>query len=598
MLRSLFAPAALAVSLALLSSLGLACGGADAPVAPPAPIIEPPVTPPVTPPVDEEEPPVVVPPVDPPPPVLTELEKPFVLPALQTSVPDYALELPEAELEKFYVDTQSPEVDATFIHAGVRYPVKLRLRGASAREFPKKSWNVDFGEGSFDKRGSLNLVAEYSDASMMAEKIAYDLLAAMRAPAPVAKFVNLTINGRYEGVFVDLEQVSKKFLKAHSFTDEDATIYRCGWKDCEFKPRSQKVGYQKEWNKKTNETSSDAPLDAVLEVINRTPEPQFAAALARSLDVESFLRSMVMDTLAGNSWTEDSESYFIHDRAENKWVYVPWDLNNADSRWWYPNPVGNKPPVTHPLYNFTAIDAVMNQRYAARKDLYAGYLPVFSNLATRVIFNLELRAKLEQRLDKALAEIYTPELLHSRIDAMHALIDADMQRDPYMSDTARDQNGNLHHGYQKFVASRKFLKDFVTLRRGFIATDRKRLSENASPLVLWAVNPAEDWVEIRNVSALPVSTFRDTSGGPVGMTLSASLRQPFAMTLAALTLAPGETIRVPLTMAEGGEVGLFDGATFAGAQDLLFYGALPPGQIYARSIAAPHRWEVRPSGTP
>ncbi len=53
----------------------------------------------------------------------------------------------------------------------------------------------------------------------------------MRLPTPRAKYVRLRINGRYEGPFLDIEQVNKSFLRAHEFPDQDASIYRAGWKD-------------------------------------------------------------------------------------------------------------------------------------------------------------------------------------------------------------------------------------------------------------------------------------------------------------------------------------------------------------------------------
>ena len=133
----------------------------------------------------------------PPPPPVPEEQRVFVLPPVQQALQEYELIMPPGVLEMFLADKYTPEQDAIFRHAGVSYPVKVRLRGASARDFPKKSWNVKFEDGeSFEGRNSLNLVAEYQDASLLAEKLAYDLLAAMRIPSPRTKFVRLRINGR------------------------------------------------------------------------------------------------------------------------------------------------------------------------------------------------------------------------------------------------------------------------------------------------------------------------------------------------------------------------------------------------------------------
>jgi spore coat protein H len=558
---------------------------------PPPPSEQPPPPPPSNPPPTQSEQPPPVP----------EAQRPFVLPAVQASVQAYELLLPPGVREKFYANKDTPEEAAVFRCAGVDYPVKVRLRGASARDFPKKSWNVSFEKDSpFEGRTSLNLVAGYSDASMLAEKIAFDLLAAMRVPAAKVKFVRLSLNGRDEGVFLDIEQVNKSFLREHDFPDLDASIYRAGWKDTEFKPRSWKVPYQGDWQKKTNEKKEGhEALDEVLAVINRTPEPELPAALARALDLEGYLRSMVMDALMANNYIEDSESYFIHDHVAKRWVYVAWDLNNVDARWWYQMARGPDlvPIYRQPLYSFTLGNPEVASRYQGRKDVHPGYLPVFSNLATRIAMNPELRPRLEALLDKALRELFTREVMGPYIDQLHARIAPYMALDPYM-DHAKFQEGD------------EFIREFVRLRRAFILEELERLKAHKPGVVLEALDAKAGWVELRNRGTIPVEL-----GGRV---LTTNLRRsipallqpeptaapreqalagkPVGTVLAARTLAPGERVRLTaselgLTFTPEGELGLFDGQSVAGMKDALFYGTLPDGQRYER--AEDGAWKVR-----
>jgi spore coat protein H len=521
-----------------------------------------------------------------------EAQRPFVLPPVQQALQDYELVLPPGVLEQFLADKNTPEQDAVFRCNGVSYPVKVRLRGASARDFPKKSWNVKFeGDARFEGRKSLNLVAEYADASMLAEKLAYDVLAALRVPAPRAKYVRLHLNGRYEGAFLDIEQVDKSFLKAHEFPDRDATIYRAGWKDTEFKLRAWKVPYQGNWSQKTNESKpDDAALDEVLYAINRTPEPELPGVLERHLELEGYLRSMVMDALMANNYIEDSESYFIHDRVTGRWVYVAWDLNNVDARWWHSIPLDQNPrPIyRHPLFSFTLTDAVVAKRYVERKDVHPGYLPVFSNLGTRVVMNPELRARLVARLEKALEELFTPEVMGAHIDKLHALLAPAMAGDPYMD-------------LAKFQAGRAFMKEFVSKRREFLQKELKRYREQKPGLVLEAVDAREGWVELRNRGQEAASLG--------GMVLTTHLRRsipsllrpgsgpPVGVVLPGVTLAPGERVRftaaeLSLTFTPDGELGVFDGQSVVGMKDVLFYGPLPDGKHYERTEDG-RSWRVR-----
>jgi spore coat protein H len=524
-----------------------------------------------------------------------------VLPPVQESLQEYELLLPPDVLEKFYTDKYTPEQDAIFRHAGVSYPVKVRLRGASARDFPKKSWNVSFENGTrFEGRNSLNLVAEYQDASLLAEKLSYDLLAAMRLPAPRTKYVRLSINGRYEGPFLDIEQVNKSFLRAHEFPDQDASIYRAGWKDTELKLRSWKVPYQGDWMKKTNEKEPDDALDEVLYVINRTPEPELPEALARHLELEWYLRSMVMDALMANNYVEDSESYFIHDRVTGRWVYVAWDLNNVDARWWHEIPIVEEqvPLYKHQLFPFTLTDGAVATRYQQRKNIHPGYLPVFSNLGTRVVMNPELRERLVARLDKAMTELFTLEVMGAHIDKLHALLAPHMAEDPYMS-------------YAKFQKGRIWMRDFVRLRREFIQKELQRYRTHKPGLVLEALDAHEGWVELRNRGTVPV---------PLGgLVLTTNLRRsipellrpeipaqtpeeppsygpPAGTVLPELTLGPDERVRfsateLGLTFTADGELGVFDGRSVVGMKDVLFYGKLPDGKHYER--AGDGSWQVR-----
>jgi spore coat protein H len=527
-------------------------------------------------------------------PPVPELERPFVMPKVQTSLPEYTLVIPQAAMDKFAADPWTEEQDATFQANGKTLPVKVRLRGASARFFDKKSWNVSFqGEDKFEGRTSLNLIAEYADASMIAEKIAYDLLAAMRVPASTAKFVRVSVNGHSEGVFLEVEQVNKAFLKAKGFPDDDASIYRAGWKDTEFK--TWKVPYQGDWVKKTNEKEPNDRLWSVLDLINHTPEPELVAKLEKNLEVEAYLRSMVLDALMSNNYVEDSESYFLDDKITGRWRYVPWDLNNVDARWWYTNTVEDMAYTTnnmkHPLFNFTLVDGWVEKMYQQRKNeqgSYPGYLPVFSNLGTRVVLNPVLRARLESRLDKALAEVFTDAVMGPYIDQLHALIDSSMQADPYMD-------------YGRFKAGKAYMKRFVQVRRDFVKAEVKRLKAQASTLVLEGFDPREGWVEVGNHGTQAVSL--------QGMTLTTNLRvslansdyaptqvkAPTGAVLGNVTVAPGQTVRLTasqlgITFPSKGEVGLFDGKSVVGVKDALFYGELPAGKHYARGKDG---WESR-----
>lgn len=503
--------------------------------------------------------------------------KPWTLPALQQDVPTYELTIPKSTLDQFYRDVWTTERPATFSADGQSWPVQVRLRGRSSRFFPKKSWRVEFGDDvKFDGRRKLNLIGMYQDSTMLAEKLALDLLQAMGGPATRAKYVRLVINGEYQGVYLDVEAVDKHFLRARGIY-KDSNIYRCGTHDCEMKLFVQP--YQTPFEKKTNEDEPSDDLEAFLALINHTPEPLFAETLWSSFDVEAYALSMAADALMSNMTVEDSGSYLVHDRRAGKWLYVPWDYNNANSRFWPTYPVGSSPLVKHPIFIFASDDTWILKVHARRSSdpHFKDYLPAFSNLTTRFAQNPVLKAHALQTLERALDELFVEDAMHAHIDGLHALIAPHMADDPHIDNAA-------------FTAGRKYMKQYVSGRIDFLRDELDRLRSHQSPIQISAFDPQAGFIELRNASDQPVSTG--------GLSVRTNLRRAAGQNVPYEKLEPGEAVRftesdLGVKFAARGEVGVFEAGEVMSSYDLLFYGALEPGAWYARKQSAPGGWEIR-----
>lgn len=498
---------------------------------------------------------------------------PFAMPALQGSLPVYELEIPQATLDLFEADPWTPEQPATFRVGGVTLPAKVELRGASARYFPKKSWNVDLEGGRYEERRRLKLVAEFQDGTMMVEKLGYDLLAAVEVEAPRGRYVRLNVNGVFQGVYLDLEAVDRHFLRAHGFADEDASIYRCGWWNCEMK--TWDAPYQGGFQKRTNESEPWDDIHELVRAINHTPEPELARELAARLDLEAYLRAMAVDALISNDYIQDSESFLVHDRVRGKWSYVPWDLNNADARWWIGMSAEDAPISRHALVVFTVADPAVATIYARRASQVAGVHPTFSNLTTRIVNEPELLARYLALVERGLDELFRPEVLDPWLDEVHALLDRSMREDPWI-----DQ--------EKWARAAAFLKTFVREREAFLRSELARLRARRPGVVLEALDARAGTLELRNRGSEPAELG--------GMVLTTNLRAATTRNVPARRLAPGERVALRaadlgLTLGEAGEVGLFDGLSVTGALDVLFYGELAPGRRYER--AEDGRWAVR-----
>lgn len=563
----------------------LGCGEkppVDRPRPPPTSPGTPPQTPPPTPPTVPARDAEVIDPFQPAPGA-------YQLPRLQASIPTYALSVDEGLLQKFMEDPTLAAQAATFEAGGKRWSATMNVRGGSSRWYPKKSWRIELPDGErFDGRRKLNLIAEMADRTMMVEKLAYDLLSAAQVPASGARYVRLVVNGKYRGLYLDLERVDKALTGRLGFLDDDPSIYRCGKQDCELKLDTE--WWQQPWEKQTNEDQPHDDLEAFLRLVNRGSEVTFADALEENLDVEAYVRMMAIDAVISNDIMMDAGSYLVHDHATGKWSFLPWDYNNSAARWWPNYGLGMEAPAKTPVPMYSAFDPRVatfyrqrlpgaRQRCAAEGRTDCVYQPAFSTLNTRIFANPKLRARYLAALEHTLDTLFRDEVLHPRIDAMYALIRKAVEEDPYV---LLDTEGKPDpEGLAKFHQSAAYLKQYVTRRVAYLRAELQRMKAYRPTLQFEAVDPHAGWIRLRNAGDAAIDLSR--------LVLTDDLRRPMIRSpnLPPVTLAPGETVEVQaalagVTLGGAGELGIYAEGTVAQPYDVFFFAELPAPKRYVR----------------
>lgn len=497
-------------------------------------------------------------------------------PALQTSIPEYRLTVAPGHLKALNdnIEDRDYEVPATFTADGRTYTVIVGYRGRSTRHEVKKPWQVHFDkEDRFQGLKRMELLAAYKDGGYLTEKFWYDTAASLGLEVPRARYVNLYLNGEYQGVYTELESINKDFLKSHDL-DDDGDIYRCAMHDCELRP-PPKQSYMEDWEKKTNEKEPWDRLWTLLDGLNRTPPDRFEAFARKNLELDDYITWMVLDSFIVNHTHQDARSYLIYSRETGKWTFVPWDLNNALSlynRKTLHTNQGVKRDYPHP--GFSGYDPKVYELYVHRRDDlgYADMLPTWSTLTTRILDDPKLRAQYIRRMRELLETRLTEEKLGARIDKMHALLA------PFI---LPGQDGKVADPYVSpahAAESAKYLRRFVRERRAWLLAHLDALEKHGQgPLVIDRVGRGASgawWVQLYNRGSEPVQLD--------GLRLSADTRVPFAPQLSARTLAPGEhaTFNLAVNPART-EVGLFDAAGMR-ALDLLWFAPLAPGEAYGR----------------
>jgi len=159
--------------------------------------------------------------------------------------------LPEDRLEQVFINTNGgtivdePKINAEIVFSKnnvISYegPIGIEIRGASSQSFPKKSYgfetrdtnndDLDVSLLDFPEEEDWILYAPYTDKSLLRNILIYDLSRDIGMYASRTKFVELTINDMYKGVYVFMEKLKRDSnrininkLKDDENTGEDLT---------------------------------------------------------------------------------------------------------------------------------------------------------------------------------------------------------------------------------------------------------------------------------------------------------------------------------------------------------------------------------------
>jgi spore coat protein CotH len=247
----------------------------------------------------------------------------------------------EKELEDFHkTDVLVP---AKLIVDGKTYAdVGVHFRGMSSYFMvgagQKRSLNVslDFTDEkqNFGGYRTLNLLNAHEDPIFMRSVLFYDI-ARQYLPAPKANFVRVVINGESWGVYVNVEQFNKDFVKEWFGTKKGAR-----WK-VPGSPNGRgslaylgddPAPYQRIYELKSKEDSKSwNDLIRLTKVLNETPPDKLEAALAPILDVDGALRFLALDNALINNdgyWVRTSD-YSIYEDEKGRFHILPQDANET-----------------------------------------------------------------------------------------------------------------------------------------------------------------------------------------------------------------------------------------------------------------------------
>lgn len=235
------------------------------------------------------------------------------------------------------------EVPATLTVDGKVYKnVGVSFRGASSfmmvPEGQKHSINLSID--AVDKQQSvqgfrtLNLLNAHEDPSLL-RSVLYLQAARTYLPAPQANFARVVLNGESWGIYTNVEQFNKDFVRTWYKTEKGAR-----WKV----PGSpggrggleyfgdDLAQYRRVFEIKTKDDVKDwAALINFTKVLNQTPPDKLEAALAPIFDIDGALRFLALDNALVNNdgyWVRASD-YSIYLDVTGKLHVFPHDSNET-----------------------------------------------------------------------------------------------------------------------------------------------------------------------------------------------------------------------------------------------------------------------------
>ncbi len=342
--------------------------------------------------------PPVKPPVKPPEPSsgVTRPPEPITYPRPCTDLyaedllPTFELDLAEADwaaLKQDRAQGEEPWYPVTFRYGAESLPAMVRLRGNNSDCGDKVQVAISFNQVDRKARfhGLRRLNLDHGGCHTMEERLALSFARDLGLPAACANHARLVVNGKYYGLFTNIEHVNKDFLQRQFGEEDEGNLYKSG-------------------NKlRTHEEEANlADLEAYREA-------RELDSLERLVDLEEAVLAWALEVVlpAPDNYWLHGWNYYVYSHPTRGFTFIPTDLDQALP--------GNSAGVTT---DFTWPSQLQHP-------------------ADVVLADPGWRERYEAALDRA-ARAWDPDVFDARLDRWFAQVRAASADDPFDTITERD----------------------------------------------------------------------------------------------------------------------------------------------------------------
>ncbi|MBO9128146.1 CotH kinase family protein [Bacillus sp. 165] len=335
-----------------------------------------------------------------------------------SNLPSYELFIHPMNLVELRKDIWCDDpVPAKLTYQKKKYDIDIVYRGSHIRKFDKKSYHISFYKPkTFYSAHEVHLNAEFKDPSLMRNKLSLDFFSNIGAMSPHSQHVTVTVNGRYQGVYLQLESVDEYFLKKRNLPsgaiyyaiDDDANFSLVSELDDDVK-HSLASGYELKYGDK----NSEKYLSEFIYKLNTLSKEEYEKEIIKYVNVDQYLRWLI-GVVCTQNFDGFVHNYALYRNAETGlFEILPWDY---DATW------GRDIHGKVMEYDYVRIQG-------------------YNTLTARILDVPSFRKRYHTLLREVLEQQFTVENMKPIVEGLHATLRPHVMTDPYIKDNLKVFDG-------------------------------------------------------------------------------------------------------------------------------------------------------------
>lgn len=247
------------------------------------------------------------------------------------SLPARSIQIDFDDLNDLQLNSWSNKFYPATLQLGDKiYRVQIGIRGGHTRNYEKKSYDIKMDGGK-----TLHWNAEYDDPSMVRNALSFHFLNKIGLHSPLTNHIWLFINGKPQGVYLEIESVDKYFFARRGiryrsllYAVNDSADFSLIDPETKGRKKSLLDGYEIVRGPKGTRTK----LVRFVKNLNLLSGKRLAAHTARTLDVDQYLLWLAGAVLTGN-YDGFDQNYALYEHTDScKYRIIPWDYEGTWGR--------------------------------------------------------------------------------------------------------------------------------------------------------------------------------------------------------------------------------------------------------------------------